>query len=488
MAHTRKRFKIQKCLKHNGTSEALKTRRLEETCQVLTPLLSGILLFSLIFPAWPRLFMLPNSHKQVSGGKLRYLRTQVSDRPRAKEPAPLGFWVGDGSPGGGWGGGVGFAFAARAGRDGCPSRVPGAPPAPSVSLLRPAAPPAPLVSLPRPSVPPAPPVSPRLRRPYYAPTSQPLALAPAPEDPDRGTRPAGRARGRPRAASEGWPRRAPTWRGRRAGKRSAGPGSSREPWRPRLRGTREGWSGAQGGRARRVRLRRLRTPGLPERGARGADRCGRGEVAIDPVLATDPFIRAAGGRSSEPGRRTSEESAPRAGGRGAQGAGDAPEPPGRAGLWAPGQRPGGVPAWRHGRGAATPAPLLLEAGRDSPGSCPMPTSHDSGWKQGVGRRGGSQEVVFRCSRWTCSREEGSVEGFCLPRPAGTVSWGASHWCSGAASLPGLCWRLILASLQGVLWRRYFGKVSRVIFKFIPFPLKNGIKMKDCRSRPKQQWR
>ena len=113
--------------------------------------------------------MLPNLHKQVSGGKLRYLRTQVSDRPWAKEPAPLGFWGGEGSPGGGWGGGVGFAFVARAGKGRCPSRAPG--------------------------VPPAPPVSPRLRRPYCAPTSQPLA--PHPRTPTAGPAPPGVPAGGP---------------------------------------------------------------------------------------------------------------------------------------------------------------------------------------------------------------------------------------------------------------------------------------------------
>ena len=153
--------------------------------------------------------MLPNLHKQVSGGKLRYLRTQVSDRPWAKEPAPLGFWGGEGSPGGGWGGGVGFAFVARAGKGRCPSRAPGVPPAPPlplprppcsscapVSLLRPAAPPAPQCPSCAPGVPASP--APLLRPDFTA------ARTP-PEDPDCGTRPAGRARGRPRAASEGSP-------------------------------------------------------------------------------------------------------------------------------------------------------------------------------------------------------------------------------------------------------------------------------------------
>ena len=311
--------------------------------------------------------MLPNLHKQVSGGKLRYLRTQVSDRPWAKEPAPLGFWGGEGSPGGGWGGGVGFAFVARAGKGRCPSRAPGVPPAPRcpscapVSLLRPRCP---RVS--------GAPTAPRLHSRSH-PTRGPRL-----RDPPR--------RACPREAQSrvgGLARRAPTWRGRRAGKRSAGPGSSREPRRPRLHGTREGWSGAQGGRARRVRLRGLRTPGLPERGARGADRCGRGEVAIDPVLATDPFIRAAGGRSSEPGRRTSEESAPRAGGQGTRGSHQAGLGSGLPASGPAGSRPDAT-------GAALPLPL------------------PSSWKQGVIPRG-----HFQCLLPTTlvgSRDWGDGEG------------------------------------------------------------------------------
>lgn len=127
--------------------------------------------------------MLPNLHKQVSGGKLRYLRTQVSDRPRAKEPAPLGFWGGEGSPGGGWGGGVGFAFAARAGRDGCPSRALGVPPAPRCPSRAPGVSPAPQCPSCAPGVPASP--APLLRPDFIPARARTRTRGPGLRDPPR---------------------------------------------------------------------------------------------------------------------------------------------------------------------------------------------------------------------------------------------------------------------------------------------------------------
>lgn len=237
--------------------------------------------------------------------------------------------------------------------------------------------------------------------PHCTPTSQLLA----PEDPGCETRPAGRPRGRHRAASEGWPRRAPTWSGRRAGKRSAGPGSSL----PRLHGT-LACGRVAGRQARRVPLPKLRTPSFQNRCAREVDRCGRGSGrSARPrgdrsSIGHSPLYK--GGRSSEPGRRTSEQSAPRAAGRGAQGTRRSRGPGCALGAGpAPPRGPGLTTRARRGHSRS----LLQEAGLDSPESLPIPTFHDSGWKLGMGRWGGSQEIVFRWSLWRSGRGEGSRE-------------------------------------------------------------------------------
>lgn len=167
----------------------------------------------------------------------------------------------------------------------------------------------------------------------------------------------------------------------------------------------------------------------------------RSEVAINPVLATVPFIRAAGGRSSELGRQTSEECTPRAGGRGAQGTGRNHRAGLGSGLLA------SAPSGSRPDQAGAPRPLppphpLQEIGRDSPGSFLIPTSQDSGWKQRMGRQGGSQEVMFA---------GGAAEGPAERRDRGV--WSPQTWRlsrSRRAVSQGLGWRLVLAFQRWVL--------------------------------------
>lgn len=344
------------------------------------PLISKFL-FSRIFLSCPWLSILLNWHRQVFG-EARSPCMQMGDRPWAKEPASVP-WAQRRRKEREWrvrGGLCLCSFSTPL----FPSPPAGLPhPAPGRSFCAPG-------SLPR-----------RPRDPHCTPTSQPLA----PEDPGCETRPAGRPRGRHRAASEGRPRRAPTWSGRLAGKRSAGPGSSRRRLHRTL-----ACGGDAGRQARRVRLPRLRTPSLQNRCAREVDRCGRGAgrsarpSGDRSSIGHSPLYK--GGRSSEPGRRTSEQSAPRAGGRGAQGTRRSRGPGCALGAGpAPPRGPGLTTRARRGHSRS----LLQEAGLDSPESLPIPTFHDSGWKLGMGRWGGSQEIVFRWSLWRSSRGEGSRE-------------------------------------------------------------------------------
>lgn len=177
----------------------------------------------------------------------------------------------------------------------------------------------------------------RPRRPHCTPTSQPLA----PKDSGCETRPAGRPRGREAQSRVGgvaptrsyleWPPRREALRGSRLlsarlhGTLACGRGAGRQARRVRSRSSAPGVS--------RIVARAKLTGVGAARGAR------RGQEAIDPVLATVPFIRAAG-RQSRGGERQSK--VPRepagVGRRGRAGAA------GRAALWARGQRRRGVPA------------------------------------------------------------------------------------------------------------------------------------------------
>lgn len=187
-------------------------------------------------------------------------------------------------------------------------------------------------------------MSPRPWCPYCSPTSQPLA----PKDPDCGTGPAGRPRRRHRAASEGCldallpgevaaPRSAPRFR--------APPGNRGCRGR---KGHGRGGQGRRGGSSERFQLRGPRTPSLQERCARGVDRCGRGAGRLaqrsgnQSSIGHSPLYK--GGRRAIVRAGETDVRGMYPAGRRAWGAGDGPEPPGRAGLWAPGQRPLGVPA------------------------------------------------------------------------------------------------------------------------------------------------
>ena len=155
----------------------------------------------------------------------------------------------------------------------------------------------------------------RPRRPHCTPTSQPLA----PKDSGCETRPAGRPRGREAQSRVGgvaptrsyleWPPRREALRGSRL--LSAETARDTGVWSGRRAAGQEG------------PLPKLRTRSLQNRCAREVDRCGRGSGrSARPrgdrsSIGHSPLYK--GGRSSESGRRTSEQSAPRAGGRGAQG-------------------------------------------------------------------------------------------------------------------------------------------------------------------------
>lgn len=173
------------------------------------------------------------------------------------------------------------------------------------------------------------------------------------------------------SASEGG-RRAPTWSGRRR-KRSAGPGSSL----PRLRDTGV-WSGRraagqEGPASSSAPGSRTAARAKLAGGRRGSGRSARPRGDRSSSIGHSPFIRAA--RSSEPGRRTSEQSAPRAGeywgarllpGRG------------RAALWAQAMPPRSGLTTR-----ASAYSLLQEAGARFPGHA---NSCTPGWAESRNKR------------------------------------------------------------------------------------------------------
>lgn len=143
-------------------------------------------------------------------------------------------------------------------------------------------------------------------------------------------------------------------------------------------------------------------------GALRVDRCGRplrirSEVEINPSIDKSPLYKGGRwGRSSELGSgRQRKVVLGRVLGTVLLRAGWMWGCSGNGGLrnWGPaqalGQRHGDVPVRdRCGSKPATPASLLQDRGRDSLGSFPILTSQDFGWKQGMGRLGESQKIMF----------------------------------------------------------------------------------------------
>lgn len=126
-----------------------------------------------------------------------------------------------------------------------------------------------------------------------------------------------------------------------------------------------------------------------------------------------------------------------------------------------------------GQVSATPASLLQERRRYSLGSFPILTSHDSGWKQRMGRLGGSQRIMFSNGA-AGSPMRGGIQGSCLPRLclecfSRFLSLRAEGPSPNASRRPGL--EAGSASLGGVSEGDVSGSFRKSFLNSYPFHLK-----------------